>query len=79
MAVTNPEPVAEKGLGLEAAVSCANLTALEVATLLRIHLTTVYKLAKRSELPCFKIGSDWRFDAAQIEGWIRSRTQGPGG
>jgi excisionase family DNA binding protein len=79
MAVTNAEPVAEKGLGLEAGVSGAKLTAVEVARLLKIHLTTVYRMAKRSELPGFKIASDWRFDPAQIEGWIRSRMKGPEG
>jgi excisionase family DNA binding protein len=52
---------------------------VEVARLLKIHLTTVYRMAKRSELPGFKIASDWRFDPAQIEGWIRSRMKGPEG
>jgi excisionase family DNA binding protein len=52
---------------------------MEVANLLKVHLTTVYRLAKRSELPGFKIASDWRFDPAEIEGWIRSHMQGPQG
>ena len=76
MAVPNKERVAERGLGPGAGISGANLTAMEVATLLRIHPTTVYKMAKRGELPGFKIGSDWRFDPAQIDGWVRSRVQG---
>jgi excisionase family DNA binding protein len=79
MAVTNAEPAAEKSLELKTRVSGANLTAVGVATLLKVHLTTVYKLAKHGELRGFKTGSDWWFDPAQIEGWIRSRTQGPGG
>lgn len=79
MAITNAEPVPEKSLNHETGVSDAKLTAAEVAALLRIHLTTVYKLAKLGGLPGFKIASDWRFDAAQIEGWIRSRMQGPEG
>jgi excisionase family DNA binding protein len=74
----NKERVAEKGLDLETGLSGAKLTAVEVATLLRIHLTTVYKMAKRGDLPGFKIASDWRFDPSQIDGWVRSRMQGPG-
>ena len=49
------------------------LTALELAKYLRIHPTTVYKLAKRGELPAFKIGGDWRFNRASIEKWLESR------
>lgn len=76
MAVTNAEPVAEKSLDRETGLSGPKLTADEVAKLLKVHLTTVYKMAKRGELPGFKIGSDWRFDPAQIDGWVRSRVQG---
>jgi excisionase family DNA binding protein len=49
------------------------LPALELATYLRIHPTTVYKLAKRGELPAFKVGGDWRFNRASIEKWLESR------
>jgi excisionase family DNA binding protein len=53
------------------------LTALEVANLLRIDRSTVYKMVKSGELPAFKVRSDWRFNRVQIEEWMRSRTQGP--
>lgn len=49
------------------------LTALELATYLRIHPTTVYKLAKRGALPAFKVGGDWRFNRTSIEKWLESR------
>ena len=52
------------------------LTAFDVANLLRINRSMVYKLLKTGELPAFKVRSDWRFDRIQIEEWIRSRTQG---
>jgi excisionase family DNA binding protein len=48
------------------------LTALELAKYLRIHPTTVYKLAKRGELPAFKVGGDWRFNRASIEQWLET-------
>jgi excisionase family DNA binding protein len=75
MAGTNPEPMAEKGLGLEAAVSGANLTALEVATLLRVHLTTLYRMAQRRELPAFKIAGEWRFDRVEFDSWMKSHVE----
>ena len=49
------------------------LTALELAKYLRIHPTTVYKLAKRGQLPAFKVGGDWRFNRTSIEKWLESR------
>jgi len=49
------------------------LTALELAGYLRIHPTTVYKLAKRGQLPAFKVGGDWRFNRTSIEKWLESR------
>lgn len=49
------------------------LTALELAGYLRIHPTTIYKLAKKGELPAFKVGGDWRFNRASIEKWLESR------
>ena len=55
------------------------LTAVEVANLLRINASTVYKLLKRGELQAFKDRGDWRFDPVQIEEWITSRMQWPEG
>jgi excisionase family DNA binding protein len=49
------------------------LTALELASYLRIHPTTVYKLAKRGELPAFKVAGDWRFKRSSIEKWLEAR------
>jgi excisionase family DNA binding protein len=51
------------------------LTVEEVANLLKIHRTTVYRMLKSGELPAFKIGSDWRFNRVHIEEWLKSRTQ----
>ena len=43
------------------------LTAQDVATILRLEVTTIYALAKSGELPGFKIGSSWRFIESQVE------------
>lgn len=43
----------------------------EVADLLRCHRSTIYRLIKRGEIPCWQLGSDWRFNREAIEGWMR--------
>jgi excisionase family DNA binding protein len=50
------------------------LTVAEVAAFLRVNRSTVYKLIRRGELPAFKVGSDWRFNRAQIEKLFRVHT-----
>jgi excisionase family DNA binding protein len=46
------------------------LTVAEVAILLRLHPTTIYRLVKRGELPGFKIGDNWRISSDALEFWI---------
>ena len=53
MAVPNSEPVLEENPGLEPGLFGAKLIALEVAKHLKVHPSTVYKMAKRGELPGF--------------------------
>ena len=43
------------------------LTLKEVAEILRIHPTTAYRMLKAGDLPCFKVGSDYRFKMSDIE------------
>ena len=42
------------------------LTVEEVATYLRIDIRTVYRLAKKGDIPCIKIGRQWRFNRDDI-------------
>jgi excisionase family DNA binding protein len=51
------------------------LTVEEVAEFLKVHASTIYKLLKRREIPAFRVGTDWRFHAVQIEEWVKSRTR----
>ena len=46
------------------------LTVQEVANYLRIDIRTVYRLAKRGEIPCIKIGRQWRFNREDIKDLI---------
>ncbi len=53
------------------------LTVQEVANYLRIDIRTVYRLAKRGDIPCIKIGRQWRFNRDDIKdlvsGGLRNR------
>ena len=48
------------------------LTLMEVAALLRVPKSTVYKLAQNGMVPAFKVGKHWRFLLRDIELWLRS-------
>jgi excisionase family DNA binding protein len=45
-----------------------------LARYLRCHPSTIYRLLKRGQIPAFKIGSDWRFQKAVIERWLKKST-----
>lgn len=46
------------------------LTVSEVARLLRVPKSTVYKLARLGQLPASKIGKHWRFLRRDLEAWV---------
>jgi excisionase family DNA binding protein len=50
------------------------MTVKELAVYLNVHPSTIYRMLAQNKLPCFKIGSDWRFHRATIDDWIRSQT-----
>ncbi len=49
------------------------ITAQELANLLKLGESTIYKLASSGELPGFKIGDSWRFEMDEILKLIRGR------
>jgi excisionase family DNA binding protein len=53
------------------------LTLMEVAALLRVPKSTVYKLAQDGRVPAFKVGKHWRFLLRDIEVWLRSHGNAP--
>jgi excisionase family DNA binding protein len=52
------------------------LTLEEVASYLRVHPSTIYRLLKKKQLPAFKVGSDWRFNLESIDKWRSDAEQG---
>jgi excisionase family DNA binding protein len=52
------------------------MTAIELAEYLQVDRGTIYKLIRKGNIPCFKVGSDYRFDVHVIDKWIKSMTDG---
>jgi excisionase family DNA binding protein len=50
------------------------ITVGELAEYLHVHRSTIYRLLKHSQLPGFRIGSDWRFDIDAIDQWRLRQT-----
>ena len=46
------------------------LTVREVAGYLNVDEKTIYRLAKRGDLPGFKVAGIWRFKKSDIDQWI---------
>jgi excisionase family DNA binding protein len=55
------------------------LTTHQMEELLLVDRTTIYRMAKRGELPAMRVGNQWRFPREQVETWLekRSRRGGP--
>ena len=47
------------------------LTTKDVAKMLKISLITVYRLAEKGQIPCYRIGGLWRFKESEIEEWAK--------
>jgi excisionase family DNA binding protein len=50
------------------------LTVKELCDLMRLHPSTVYKLARQNKIPRFRVGSEWRFRRDVIERWTVEQT-----
>jgi excisionase family DNA binding protein len=51
------------------------LTVKEVAQYLKVNERTIYRLAKKGEIPAFRVGSSWRFKINEIENWMSEQSQ----
>ncbi|MBL8695930.1 MAG: helix-turn-helix domain-containing protein [Planctomycetes bacterium] len=49
------------------------LTLPEVARLLKVAEKTVYAMAKRAQLPAFKVGGQWRFKRVDLDQWVEDQ------
>lgn len=51
------------------------LTAMEVANMLKLSRITVYRMASRGDIPCYKSGKNLMFYRDEILEWINSRSK----
>ncbi len=52
------------------------LTLEEVAGMLRVSKTTVYRLVERREIPCWRVGRSLRFAHEDLTAYLRARRVG---
>ena len=48
------------------------LRVIEAAQHLKMGRSTVHKPAQEGKLPAHKVGRQWRFDAKELEKWLKS-------
>ena len=68
-----------KSIGERLAEFKRAMTAEEVAALFRIHTDTIYKQARRGDIPSFRIGTDVQFDPKVFVDWLDHQTIDPHG
>jgi excisionase family DNA binding protein len=51
------------------------LTLRQVAEVLHCSPSTLYQLARRGDIPAFRLGGWWRFQARSLDEWIARRTR----
>jgi len=49
------------------------LNAKEAAEYLKAHVETIRRMARRGEIPAFKVGKDWRFHRKALRQWSEGR------
>jgi len=45
--------------------------------LLQLHPKTVQRMARRGDIPAFRIGKFWRYRASELESWLMLHSQLP--
>ncbi len=48
------------------------LTLEEAAKYLKIRKSTLYDLARKGSIPAHKMGREWRFDAEELDEWLKA-------
>ena len=54
------------------------MTLEEVAKYLRVHKSTVYRMAREGTIPSTKVANQWRFKKARIDEWLLEREEEDG-
>ena len=51
------------------------MTLAEVAKYLRVHKSTIYRMAREGAIPSSKVANQWRFRKARIDEWLMEQEQ----
>jgi excisionase family DNA binding protein len=46
------------------------MTLEEVAKYLRVHKSTIYRMAREGRIPSSRVANQWRFRKARIDEWL---------
>ena len=47
------------------------MTVKQVSVYLQISVAKVYQMAQDGEIPCCRLGQQWRFEREEIDRWLR--------
>lgn len=50
------------------------MTIKELADYLRLSKVTVYKMTRQGKIPALKIGKQWRYNKAEIDTWVKQKS-----
>jgi len=50
------------------------MTIKEAANYLRLSKVTVYKMTRQGKIPASKIGRQWRYNKAEIDSWVKQKS-----
>ena len=53
------------------------MTVKEVAGYLRLDEHTVYRMARKGEIPAYKVAGQWRFKKVLLDKWLESNIVKP--
>ena len=48
------------------------LTLEEASQYLKLGKSTLYDLSRKGDIPAHKMGREWRFDAEELDRWVKS-------
>lgn len=47
------------------------MTVKQVSDYLQISVSKIYQMAQGGEIPCCRLGQQWRFEREEIDRWLR--------
>ena len=53
------------------------MTIEDLAEYLKVSTKTVYRMVRKGQLPCYRVGNLWRFRRTVIDQWLEERAMRP--